>query len=66
MVKLIKRIPGWHLFISNLPGSASRKHVISLGKPPISISILEWCGGTQINFTGQILAPDSVVLKSQN
>ena len=32
--KLIKRIPGSHLLISSLPGSALRTHVESLGKPP--------------------------------
>ena len=31
--KLINRIPGLRLLISSLPGSASRKHVQSLGKP---------------------------------
>ena len=31
--KLINRIPDSHLLISSLPGSASRKHVESLGKP---------------------------------
>ena len=31
--KLIKRIPGLHLLISSLPGSALRTHVESLGKP---------------------------------
>ena len=25
--KLINRLPGWHLLISSLPGSASRTHV---------------------------------------
>ena len=34
MGKLINRIPGSHLLISSLPGSASRKQVKSLGKPP--------------------------------
>ena len=34
MGKLIKRIPGLRLLISSLPGSALRKHVESLGKPP--------------------------------
>ena len=33
MRKLIKRIPGSRLLISSLPGSASRTHVESLGKP---------------------------------
>ena len=31
--KLINRIPGLHLLISSLPGSALRTHVESLGKP---------------------------------
>ena len=31
--KLINRIPGLQLLISSLPGSASRTHVESLGKP---------------------------------
>ena len=30
---LINRIPGSRLLISSLPGSASRTHVESLGKP---------------------------------
>ena len=33
MGKLIDRIPGSHLLISNLEGSASRTYVESLGKP---------------------------------
>ena len=33
MGKLINRIPGLHLLISSLPGSALRTHVESLGKP---------------------------------
>ena len=33
MDKLINRIPGSHLLISSLPGSALRTHVESLGKP---------------------------------
>ena len=33
MGKLINRIPGSRLLISSLPGSASRMHVKSLGKP---------------------------------
>ena len=33
MVKLINRIPGSSLLISNLPGSALRMHVELLGKP---------------------------------
>ena len=33
MGKLINRIPGSHLLISSLPGSALRMHVESLGKP---------------------------------
>ena len=33
MNKLINRIPGPHLLISSLPGSTSRMHVESLGKP---------------------------------
>ena len=31
--KLINRIPGFTLLMSNLPGSASRMHVESFGKP---------------------------------
>ena len=31
--KLINRIPGRHLLISSLPGSALRMHVDSLGEP---------------------------------
>ena len=33
MGKLINRIPGLHLLISSLPGSALRMHVKLLGKP---------------------------------
>ena len=33
MGKLINRIPGSHLLISSLPGSASRTLVEALGKP---------------------------------
>ena len=33
MGKLIDRIPGSHLLISNLQGSASKTYVESLGKP---------------------------------
>ena len=33
MGKLINRIPGSHILISSLPGSALRTHVESLGKP---------------------------------
>ena len=33
MGQLINRIPGSSLLISNLPGSALRTHVESLGKP---------------------------------
>ena len=33
MGKLINRIPGSHLLISSLPGSALRTRVESLGKP---------------------------------
>ena len=40
MGKLINRIPGLHLLISSLPGSASRTHVESLGKPRDSTSVL--------------------------
>ena len=39
--KLMNRIPGSLVLISNLPGSASRAHVESLGKPRDSTSILE-------------------------
>ena len=39
--KLINRIPGSHLLISSLPGSALRSHVESLGKPHNLASILE-------------------------
>ena len=39
--KLINRIPGSRLLISSLPGSASRMHVKSLGKPHNSTSVLE-------------------------
>ena len=31
--KLINRIPGSHLLVSSVPGSALRTHVESLGKP---------------------------------
>ena len=41
MGKLIKRIPGSCLLISNLPGSALRKLVESLEKPRMSTSILK-------------------------
>ena len=33
--------PGSRLLISSLPGSALRTHVDSLGKPPISTSVLK-------------------------
>ena len=33
MGKLINRIPGLHLLVSSLPGSALRMHAESLGKP---------------------------------
>ena len=39
--KLIDRIPGLRLLISSLPGSASRMHVESLGKPRDSQTVLE-------------------------
>ena len=35
MGKLINRIPGSHILISSLPGSALRTHVESLGKPRV-------------------------------
>ena len=41
MVKLINSIPGSHLLVSDLPGSASRMHVELLHKPRDSTSILE-------------------------
>ena len=41
MGKLINRIPGAHLLILSLPGSASRTHVKSLGKLCDSTSILK-------------------------
>ena len=41
MGKLINRIPGLCLLKSSLPGSASKTHVESQGKPPDSTSILE-------------------------
>ena len=41
MDKLINRIPGSRLLISSLPGSASRTHVDSLGKPRDSTSVLK-------------------------
>ena len=41
MGKLIYRIPGPCLLVSSLPGSASRRHVQSLGKPQYSTSVLE-------------------------
>ena len=41
MGKLINRIPGSRLLISSLPGSALRTHVESLGKPPMSTSVLK-------------------------
>ena len=39
--KLIKRIPGWRLLISSLPGSALRTHFESLFKPSNSTSVLK-------------------------
>ena len=39
--KLINRIPGLHLLISHLPGSAWRMHAELLGKPCNSTSLLE-------------------------
>ena len=45
MVKLINRIQGSRLLISSLPGSASRTHVESLGKPRDSTNVLKaWPG----------------------
>ena len=45
--KLINRIPGLHLLISSLPGSASRMHVEMLGKPlNINISAVTSFGVT--------------------
>ena len=41
MGKLIHRIPGSHLLISCLPGSASRMHVQSLCMPRDSTSVLK-------------------------
>ena len=41
MGNLINRIPGSHLLISSLPGSASRTHVESLGKPCDSTSLFK-------------------------
>ena len=41
MGKLIIRLPGCHLLISSLPGSALSMHVESLGKPSMSTSILK-------------------------
>ena len=41
MGKLINRIPGLHLLISSLPGSASRTHVEWLGQPRDSTSVLK-------------------------
>ena len=38
---LINRIPGLHLLISSIPGSALRTHVESLGKPYNSTSDLK-------------------------
>ena len=37
----MKKIPGLRLLVSSLPGSASRTHVESLGKPRDSTSVLE-------------------------
>ena len=39
--KLINRIPGSCLLISSLPGTASRMHVKSRGKPCDSTSVLK-------------------------
>ena len=39
--KLIKRIPGWCLLISSLPGIALRTHVEWLSKPRDSTSVLK-------------------------
>ena len=39
--KLINRIPGSHLLISNLPGSTSRIHVESHNKPHDSTRVLK-------------------------
>ena len=41
MGKLINIIPGLRLLISSLPGSSSRMHVESLGKPRDSTSVLK-------------------------
>ena len=41
MGKLINIITGLHLLVSSLPGSASRMHVKSLGKPRDSTSVLK-------------------------
>ena len=43
--KLINRISGLCLLISSLPGSASRMHVESFGKPRDSTSVLETLPG---------------------
>ena len=41
MNQLINRIPGSHLLILSLPGSASSTHVESLGKPDDSTRVRE-------------------------
>ena len=41
MCKLINRISGLRLLVSSLPGSTSRMHVESLGKPCDSTSVLK-------------------------
>ena len=41
VAELINRIPDSSLLISSLPGSVSRTHVESLGKPCDSTSVLE-------------------------
>ena len=41
MGKLINRIPGLCVMMSSLPGSASRLHVETLGKPLDSTSVLK-------------------------
>ena len=48
MGKLINRIPGSRLLISNLPGSALRTQVESLGKLAMSTSVLKALPGIKI------------------
>ena len=56
-VNLINLIPGLRLLISSLPGSASRMHVESLGKPRDSTTVF-------VALPGNLISKDSHLLLS--